>query len=74
MATCNFEGLLEGMEANSGSCDEPDSVFIPEDTLQSFLGVSGPDLGIETSRVANENGWTVKHASDGHWQFERKGS
>ena len=62
------------MEANYGSWDEPDSVLIPEDILQSFLGVSGPDLSVETSRIANENGWTVKHTPDGHWQFMRKGS
>ena len=60
------------MEANYGSWDEPDSVLIPEDILQSFLGVSGPDLSVETYHVANENGWTASLRPDHHWLFERK--
>jgi len=35
------------MEANSGSWDQPDSVLVPENTLQALLGVSGPDLSSE---------------------------
>jgi hypothetical protein len=62
------------MEANSGSWDQSDSVLIPESILQSLLGVSGPDLCLETSHLANENGWTAKLTPDGHWLFERKGS
>ena len=68
-----YRGSLQDMETISSSWDEPDSVLIPDDTLQSLLGVSGPDLSVETSRVANENGWTVKHTPDGQWQFVRKG-
>ena len=68
-----YRGPLHDMETISSSWDEPDSVLIPDDTLQSLLGVSGPDLSVETSRVANENGWTVKHTPDGQWQFVRKG-
>jgi len=62
------------MEANSGSRDQSDSVLIPENILQSLLGVSGPDLTLETSQLANENGWTAKLTPDGHWLFERKDS
>jgi hypothetical protein len=62
------------MEANSGSWDQPDSVLVPENTLQALLGVSGPDLSSETSHLAKENGWTAKLAPDGQWLFERKGS
>jgi len=40
--------------------------------LKSLLGVSGIDLISETSQVADENGWTVKPASDGYWLFKRK--
>ena len=67
-------GLLQDMEANFGSWDQSDSVLIPENTLQSLLGVSGPDLSLETSHLAHENGWTAKLTPDGHWLFERKGS
>jgi len=52
---------------------QSDSVLIPENTLQSLLGVSGPDLSLETSHLANENGWTAKPTPDGYWLFERKG-
>jgi len=62
------------MVASPDSSDQSDSVLIPEDTLQSFLGVSGNDLSVETSQLADENGWTVTHTPDGHWQFVRKGS
>jgi len=62
------------MEANSGSWDQPDSVLVPENTLQALLGVSGPDLSSETSCLATENGWTAKLTPDGNWLFERKGS
>jgi len=62
------------MEASSDSPDQSDSVLIPEETLQSLLGVSGTDLSSEASHVADENGWTVTHTSDGQWQFVRKGS
>jgi hypothetical protein len=62
------------MEANSSSWDQSDSVLIPENTLQSLLGVSGLELSLETSHLANENGWTAKFTPDGHWLFERKGS
>ena len=61
------------MEAMSGSWDQSDSVLIPENTLQSLLGVSGPDLSSEASQVADENGWTAKLTPNGHWLFERKG-
>ena len=63
------------MEANSSNRDEltqSDSVLIPESTLQSLLGVSGADLGLEAFRLATENGWTVSLTSDNHWLFERK--
>jgi len=50
----------------------PDSVFIPESTLQTFLGVSGADLRSEAARLANENGWTAKPAPDGRWLLKRK--
>jgi hypothetical protein len=53
---------------------QSDPVLIPESTLQSFLGVSGTDLSLETSRLAHENGWTATRTPDGHWLFERKGS
>jgi len=69
-----YQGSLEDMEANSNSWDQSDSVLIPENTLQSLLGVSGPDLSLETSPVASENGWTAKLTPDGPWLFERKGS
>ena len=62
------------MEASSDPSDQSDSVLIPEDTLQSLLGVSGTELSVETSQIADENGWTVLHTPDGHWQFVRKGS
>ena len=62
------------MEANSSSWDQSDSVLIPEDTLQSLLGVSGIELGVETSDVAKENGWTAMPTPDGHWLFKRNGS
>ena len=62
------------MEANSSSWDQSDSVLIPESILQSLLGVSGPDLSLETSRLADENGWTAKLTPDGHWLFERNNS
>ena len=52
--------------------DEPDSILVPEEVLKSLLGVSGNDLITETSQVANENGWTVKPTSNGHWVFKRK--
>jgi len=74
IATNAFLGLLEDMETDSGRWDQSDSVLIPENTLQSLLGVSGPDLRLETSHLANENGWTATRTTDGHWQFERKGS
>jgi len=60
------------MEAHSNSWDQSDAVLIPENTLQSLLGVSGPVLSMETSRLANENGWTAKLAPGGYWLFERK--
>jgi hypothetical protein len=60
------------MEAISGSWDQSDPVLIPENTLQSLLGVSGPDLILETAHLANENGWTARLTPDGHWLFERK--
>jgi hypothetical protein len=62
------------MEANSGSCDQSDCVLISENILQSLLGVSGPDLSLETSHLANENGRTANPTPDGHWLFERKRS
>jgi hypothetical protein len=59
---------------NGASCyrDESDSILVREDTLKSLLGVSGVDLISETSHVADENGWTVKPASDGYWLFKRE--
>jgi hypothetical protein len=62
------------MDAISGSGDQFDSVLIPEDTLQSLLGVSGADLGLETAHLANENGWKATRTPDDHWLFEREGS
>jgi hypothetical protein len=59
---------------NGPSCfqDESDFILVPEDILKSLLGVDGIDLISETSLVADENGWTVKPTSDGHWLFKRK--
>jgi hypothetical protein len=64
----------ETHEMNGASCchDESESILVPEDILKSLLGVSGIDLISETSQVADENGWTVKPASDGYWLFKRK--
>jgi hypothetical protein len=63
---CGYRGLLEDMEANSGNCDQSDSVLVPEDTLQALLGVSGSDLSSETCHLANENGWPAKLTPDDH--------
>ena len=71
---CDFEGLLDDMEANSSSREQDDSVLIPESTLEAFLGASSTDLSLEASQLANENGWTATRTPDGHWQFEREGS
>jgi len=62
------------MEASSDTSDQSDAVLIPEDTLQSLLGVTGLELRAETSDVANENGWTAMPTPDGHWLFKRKRS
>jgi hypothetical protein len=62
------------MEAITSSGDQPDPVLIPENILQSLLGVSGPDLTLETSQLANENGWVATPTPDHQWLFERKGS
>jgi len=51
-----------------------DSVLIPENTLQSFLGVSGADLSVEAYLLANENGWIATHTPDHQWLFEREGA
>ena len=52
--------------------DESDSILVPEEVLKSLLGVSGVDLMSEAVEVADENGWTVKPASEGYWLFKRK--
>jgi hypothetical protein len=57
---------------SDGEVTQSDSVLIPENTLQSLLGVSGPDFCLETSHLADENGWTAKLTPHGHWLFERK--
>jgi len=49
-----------------------DSVLIPENTLQSFLGTSSGELGMAASDLANENGWMVRCNPDRHCLFERK--
>ena len=72
MAGCVCRGSLSGMEAISGSGDQSDSFLIPEDTLQSLLGMSGAELSLETLTVADENGWTAMPTPDGHWLFKRK--
>jgi hypothetical protein len=77
MARLKLSGLrllIQIMKRISGSWDQSDSVLIPESTLQTFLGVSGPALSSETLCLAIENGWTAKLTSDGHWLFKRKGS
>ncbi len=51
-----------------------DSVLIPENTLQTFLGASGTDISLEASDLARENGWTVTRTPERHWLFERKPS
>ena len=53
---------------------QSDSVLIPESTLQTFLGVSISDIGLEVAQLAKENGWTAKLTTDGNWLFERKNS
>jgi hypothetical protein len=70
----SYEGSLEDMDAASSSWDQTDSVLIPENILQSLLGVSGPELILEASHLANENGWTARLTPEGHWLFERKNS
>jgi len=60
------------MEAHSGSWDQPDSILIPESTLQSFWGIGSTDISLEASQLAHENGWAAKLTLDGHWLFERK--
>jgi hypothetical protein len=46
-----FLDLLQDMEANSGSWEQPDSVLVPENTLQALLGVSGPDLTCKSPKI-----------------------
>ena len=48
------------------------SVLIPEGTMKSFLGFSGAKLNTAATRIADENGWTVKRTPDLFWLFERK--
>jgi hypothetical protein len=62
------------MEANSGRWDQSDAALIPENILQSLLGVSGLELSLETSHLANENGWKATRTPDDHRLFEREGS
>jgi len=68
----DIPSLLQDMEVSSSSRDQSDSVLIPVDTLQSFLGTNSTDISVEASQLADENGWTAMPAPDGHWLFERK--
>ena len=65
-----YRGLLKDMDAISGSWDKPDPVLIPENILQSLLGVSGHDLSFEAIRLAYENRRIAKLTPDGNWLFE----